>query len=457
MTREISNERQAALPSALQEALDFEIKGWLNLQDPSEDRATLAKAIMAIANHGGGRIVLGLVETETGAREADERPASLGGYSQDLVNGIVQKYCDPPFHCAVRPAVGPGGALFPVVHVPGGHRVPVRARRAGPNERIVRENAIYVRKPGPRSEAVQTGAEWDALLGRCVRIRLDDMLKELPPFVRDLVGRIEEPALRDRLDEWIASGFARWEQLVQPLPAGVGPRFPHGHYLVAYEIIGEHKQVAPARLPVILQASVVRHGGWPPFSYPTHEGIPPSPVDDAAECWLAGVSGSSAKDIDAAHADFWRVRPDGLAFLLRGYQEDSVPADPPGRGRVPPSTLFDIALPVWRIGETLLQAQKVAAHLFAGPTAIRFVAKYAGLAGRQLASLDGCHDVRAGMIARQDSIRLDAEVDSRDIDTNLPAIIHRFLAPLYSRFGFYDLPMQLVVHELDRMGLGSSG
>ena len=43
------------------ESLDIEIKGWLDLS-ASRDKATLAKAALALANHGGGLIILGLSE-----------------------------------------------------------------------------------------------------------------------------------------------------------------------------------------------------------------------------------------------------------------------------------------------------------------------------------------------------------------------------------------------------------
>ena len=451
---EISKERLADLLADPQEALDFELKNWLSLQDSNEDKATLAKAILAMANHGGGYIVLGLAETETGAVEADGRPATLDGYTQDLINGIVQHYCDPPFHCGVRPLPGATGALFPVVHVPGGHRVPVRARRAGPHGKIVQDNAIYVRKPGPSSQKVQTAAEWDALRARCLRNRRDEMANQIRDLVLGAVPQVEAPAAPDRLGEWAASGFERWKELVQALPAGVGPRFERGHYSLAYEITGDLRPIPPAKLPEILQASVVRLTGWPPFWYPTREGITPYPIDGAVECWLGGDPNRSAEDIDAAYADFWRIRPDGLAFLLRGYQEDSMLVERPGLAPIEPNTVFDITLPVWRVGETMLQARKLASNLCEGPATIRFMAKYSGLAGRQLVSLNSRGPVWDRRLARQDSIVLDTHVVSGTIDSNLPEIIHPFLAPLYALFDFFELPMQLVVDELARMRAG---
>ncbi|MFO2160719.1 hypothetical protein QOU60_03055 [Pseudomonas aeruginosa] len=158
---------------------------------------------------------------------------------------------------------------------------------------------------------------------------------------------------------------------------------------------------------------------------------------------------------DAAHSDFWRIHPDGLAFLLRGFQEDGMDAQLPGRAPIPPATVFDITLPVWRVGEALLHARSLAANLFEGPTTIRFVVNYEGLAGRSLASITNLRPVREGRVARQDTITLNSHIDAQAIDPNLPEIVHPLLSPLYALFDFFELPMQLVVEELANMRAGN--
>ncbi len=455
MSVEITRERLADLLVDPTEGLDFEVKNWLNLQSSNEDKATFAKAVLAIANYGGGFIALGLSETESGIVEADGRPATLIAYSQDLINGIVQHYCDPPFHCAVHFVPKPDGMLHPIIVVPGGHKTPVRARRAGPNGNTVTSNAIYVRKPGPRSETPQSAQDWDELLGRCLRNRRDEMFDQIRDLITGAVPQIEQPNCRDRLDGWIEANFERWRALIAPLPTGVGPRLPRGRYCFAYEITGERRPIAPARLPEALMASVVRHTGWAPFWYPTRNGIQPYSIDDGIECWLGGDTQSPPEDRDAAHSDFWRIHPDGLAFLLRGYQEDGMGTQQSGRTSTRPATVFDVVLPVWRVGETLLHARSLASKLFEGPTAIRFTAIYEGLAGRSLVSVDGNRDIREGRVARQDSIRLTTHVDAESIDSNLPEIVHPLLSPLYALFDFFELPMSMVTVELARMREGN--
>jgi hypothetical protein len=456
MAQEITRERLADLLVDPHEDLNFEVKNWLDLQGNNEDKATFAKAVLAIANHGGGFIALGLLETDLGIVEAEGRPATLDGYSHDLINGIVQNYCDPQFHCAVHIVDSPKGSVFPIVVIPGGHRVPVRARRAGPNGNIVHNNAIYIRRPGPRSETPQSAQEWDDLLSKCLRNRRDELFDHIRDLITGAVPQVEQPPEPARLDDWIRASFERWHTLTQGLPAHVGPRFSYGYYNFSYEIIGEHRQIAPSQLPDVLRASVARYTGWPPFWYPTREGIQPYPIDGAVECWLGGDSQTPIEERDASHSDFWRIHPDGLAFLLRGFQEDGIDGQRAASGPVLPGTIFDVTLPVWRVGETLLQAQRLAANLFDGPTTIRFIASYEGLSGRTLTSIDNRRHFWGGQVSRQNSITLKTHVDAHAIDTNLPEIVQPLLAPLYALFDFSELPIQLVVEELARMRGGRS-
>ena len=66
MITNISAARLAELLINPRETLEFEVKNWLDLQHSNEDKAKFAKAVLALSNHGGGFIALGLQETDGG-------------------------------------------------------------------------------------------------------------------------------------------------------------------------------------------------------------------------------------------------------------------------------------------------------------------------------------------------------------------------------------------------------
>ena len=105
-------ERLVAQP---QEALEVELKGWLDL-DSREAQADLAKALIALANSGGGFVVIGFTEQDGRVEPAPGHPAAFEMYSQDRIAGIVERYAEPTFHCEVRQVrrVVDGG-LYPVI------------------------------------------------------------------------------------------------------------------------------------------------------------------------------------------------------------------------------------------------------------------------------------------------------------------------------------------------------
>lgn len=438
------------------ETLEIELKGWLDLRDNAEDKANFAKAALALANHGGGYIIIGLDEREEGAVESLNRPESLAGYRQDILNGIIQSFADPPFHVSsrlVKATSGPfSGSLFPIVSIPGGHGVPIRAKRSGPNGQKVENNAIYIRKAGPKSEVPLTSVEWDQLLGRCISNRRDELLDQIRRVISGSVSTSTASSEVAELDAWAADCLKNWQSLVDTLPADAPARCPNGYYWVAYRINGDLKSFPPAQFLEVLKRSVVRHTGWPPFWLPNPTEIAPYQSDGAVECWL-GRKRQEREQSDPAHSDFWRISPRGFAFLLRGYLEDSLSPERHGAlGRsIVPGQVFDLTLPVWRMGEVMLHAAQLSSNLSTETVSIDFLARFEGLSDRSLMSLEGSRDIWYERIARQNSIELKTTVEPGFVRSNLPEIIHQWLSPLYDLFAFYELPKSLVSEEIEKM------
>jgi hypothetical protein len=422
------------------ETLDVEHKEWIDLVGNNDHKATLAKALIALANHGGGFLIFGLAETAQGVVAASNRPADLSGYTPDSVNAAVAAYAEPSFHCDLSVVAGPDGSLFPIASVPGGHHVPIRAKREGPNGLIVKQNSYYIRRPGPQSEIPQTGREWDALIRRCLSNAREELLDQMRGILRgDAANEPSEDEFA-AATRWLEESLARWQQVVAGTPPDSSARFPGGHFAVAYLLSGNLTALSAGQVLEALHRGKVPHTGWPEFLVPSRVEIRPYIQDGNVECWI----GRDGGDHGPAHSDFWRVSTGGKFFIIRGHQEDD---GRHGEAR----TAFDITLPTWRLGEALLHAANMAAE-FGDPAAqITILVEWTGLAGRALTHLERTHLLFDHHRAQQDVFRNGLVVQADKISEGLPELVARLIVPLYELFDFFRLPAALPAEELARM------
>jgi hypothetical protein len=190
---------------------------------------------------------------------------------------------------------------------------------------------------------------------------------------------------------------------------------------------------------------MIRHTGWPEWVIPQSNLVRPYALNGGLECFFA----KDPEDLitDPPHADFWRAMPEGRFLLIRGYQEDA-------SVKVAAGTAFDLVLPVWRVGECFLHAQAMCGRLAIPDASVIVAARYSGLAGRELISLDRRRHVRSGKRAHQNEIDLALTVEVRSIEDRLPEIVAEFLRPLYSLFDLFEAPPNLFTEELRRMREG---
>jgi len=131
-----------------------------------------------------------------------------------------------------------------------------------------------------------------------------------------------------------------------------------------------------------------------------------------------------------------------LLFLQRGFDEDE---------QVQPGTGFEVTLPIWRVGEALLYVSRLARVFAANPgISVRF--RYTGLAGRRLYAHDPARNFfLRDHVSTDNDAELQTATTAREIEDNLPEVVHPLLIPLYERFALFELPMELVRRELDRL------
>lgn len=422
------------------ERLDVELKGWLELTANNGHKGLLGKAAIALANHGGGFIVLGF---ESDGTVSVGRPATLHAYNQDAINGVINRYADPAIHCGVHLVRRIADGLpYPLIVVPGGHKVPVRSKRGSPGNEIL-ENKIYVRRPGPQSQEPQNGHEWNELLERCMASRRDEIAATVRAMLEGQTPRAAPPPdAQQQLHVWTDESLARWQQLVDPLPVDDARRMPNGHYAISLRIDGIATTM-PALQDAMRQADQTRLTGWPPWWWPTRDGIRPYVRQSTIECQIADNGSNSA------HSDFWRVSDRGELFLIRGYAEDTLRND--AQRPFPPGAVFDLTLPAWRVGECLLFAERLANALGANDSTISVYVEWAGLHGRELVSLSGRRLVADNRIAHADRHESQTTVQVADITPSLVEIVRDLTLPLYALFDFFQPPVTLFSEELGRM------
>jgi hypothetical protein len=333
------------------ENLSVEYKSWLDLSE-NPDRATLAKAAIAIANEGGGIIVLGMRENvaDGSALRSSPRPADLNRYSQDEINSAIRRYAEPEFHCELAFAAHPlAGHEHAFVIIPGGMTVPVLSKRGC--DGVIAAQRCYVRKPGPRSEEPFTAEEWRRVLQRCLQAGRENMLDAIRIIVQGHGGAAPSETTANVLADYCDIARERWQQLVEELPPDDTARMPNGRYEIGFELVGVRSAGTVIELRRRMEeAGRIRLTGWGPFVSLTRQDLAAHPVEGNIEAWLGRPGQRVFRD--PAHCDFWRAHPSGLLYLLCGYDEDS-------GERFPPGTIFDITLPIWRVGAAMLFASRL--------------------------------------------------------------------------------------------------
>jgi hypothetical protein len=441
MVDETSQRKLVQLLDYPREDVGTEIKDWLDLSLPSV-RADLVRELLALANHGGGYVLFGFSDQTTGWVPSGPCPFDLTKYSQDEINNILKKHAEPSFECGVHHLSGSAGTPHVVIEVPGGHRVPIRSK-GGPQGSRLSDHTYYIRRPGPESSPPQDGREWADLISRCLendKERLVESFRRIMSLIGpseflselgDLTqGRVE------RLLEWQDESIARPNDLDPEL----AQRYSTGWWSCAYTLASVDPVPTLPEMRKILTEVKGNETGWPPWlSLDNRPGMDAHIVGDVIECWLR----------DTPDADFWRADPSGRMFLMRRLQEDvDFQSQPTG-------SFLDLTLPVWRVGECLLHADRLATRLNATDVSAMFT--WSGLQGRELRALASpvARALMPGKVCHENVVQTSVTTTVAEMGEALPEIVQKLLSPLYARFDFFEPPVGFYAGEIHRLRTGS--
>lgn len=265
-----------------------------------------------------------------------------------------------------------------------------------------------------------------------------------------VVGLLDEPIAAGAQERFLRESVERWQELVKDLAPDSPARFPDGYYRVDYCFGGELRTPTSREFEEMLRdVSRTKYSGWSVFMFMTRDELRPREVDGAIEAWLPPSGIVERSFDDPAHCDYWRGAPSGRMFLIRGYQED-------GQETFPPGTVFDTSLPIWRLGEILLHASRLAQLLAKDDPlslTVKLRALYSGLRGRQLKSwanpLAGL--IMEGRPSRSDEVLLEAEPSVADVKDDLAAVLTPLVSQLFERFDAESVSYDFVRSEVSKL------
>ncbi|MFH1688279.1 MAG: RNA-binding domain-containing protein, partial [bacterium] len=176
-----------------------------------ESKYGIIKAVMAFANGGGGRIIIGYNEgAEIGKRregvsERDRKTWDITNVSRD-----VCRYSDPPIDVDLAPIPDQSrGVVYIVLSVPPHGTVPhicsKDAHRPEGAKAVLEEGAVYYRTAAGESKKISSSREWKDLIYRCVLNTKDDLAAKFLEILKGEQGSqsvaiAEGPDLNELMD-----------------------------------------------------------------------------------------------------------------------------------------------------------------------------------------------------------------------------------------------------------------
>ena len=139
--------------------------------------------------------------------------AVLDHWAQDAIQSIVAKYIDPTIQCRVVHQSPPAANVrYPIIIVPGAHRVLIRAKSGSPDGKLV-PHRVYTRRPGPTSEEPKTAEEWDRLFERVLQNRKAELLEAMRSIMAGVIPTSpqQKPSRRSELLDFEQAAIRRWE------------------------------------------------------------------------------------------------------------------------------------------------------------------------------------------------------------------------------------------------------
>lgn len=451
-----------ALLDNLSESYSVEVKSWF---DPKshEGKSKLVKAMLALRNNNGGRLVIGF-DDATMAPALDSRPEDMrAAFGQDMVQALAAKFSSESFEVLVQ-YVKKDDFEYPVICVPSGIKTPVAAKAeirddTEARRALVQINTVYVRTLKSNNTVSTAAAGWQDW-GRIAEICFDNREADIGRFMRrhlDEVTLARVAAVfgsattgpgnnaKTLSSEWLEKGRKAFDARLHR----DGITLPDIGFLeIAAVIDGDVKDELETNRSMknLITTANRRFTGWPFFVTLDGADVPerrPQAIDDG---WEQAVIVLAGDPWGMNGLDFWRVEPNGRLYAIRALDED-ISEDLAGTRQLA------ITLAIWRVGDALLEALAIGKAMAKEPesASLAVTIRWTGLAGRRLTNARSRRYLVVGGQSQDDAAMSYLSIPLDIPDAALIARIAGALAPLYRRFDGFEISGSVVEQEMQEL------
>ena len=421
------------------ERQDVEYKSAIPFGDDAAFGMRLVKHILGMANVGGGWIVIGYSD-DTLQVDLNHSQEIAATYDTTRLSASVDKHIhgDQRIRLTVFMETHPKTQLpHPIIQVQGFERTPFICRStkgvSDANQPILQTGKVYIRRPGAATSEIQTPAEWEDLLRRCVSQRRDEFLSEFVDLFHRMNSGDATPAgdMREALKEWMVKRRADLTTK-ESLPGG-GGYVESGQVLIrprdsGWTIQELRRAAVSAKLP---------YTEWFDSSQlvPAESGIesrtePKAPVG----------------------TDYWHLAQDGAYFSSAFFREDyEAPFFSSSLGHPTKSLWFDLA--IFRIARALLHGARLFEELRIAPNESFLVAiKHRGLYRRTIYTsvVDYPYFIDFRGTSNVDAHEWQGEVTIDLIRGQLVQLVHDIANSLFVKFEFAEVSKSLVEQTISK-------
>ena len=257
-------------------------------------------------------------------------------------------------------------------------------------------------------------------------------------------SRTSRPDQLALLSSYCDRSRERWTSVISNEPADSPSRFPNGYCEMGFDLVGSEPVTNFRKLYAqLMGANMPRFSSWSPFMNRNRFDQPLSPYVDSLENWLGKQIGDSHLQEPLLH-EFWRASLGGSLYTIRGYFSDGRWSQ---QRTIDPGKLLALNEPIQRLADGISFTKRFT-HIIDDQAVqeIGIVYRFTGLMGRSLVAMDinGFPQIGEYSPCIDEMYPLAKQVTLKDVDDDLPGVVHGLLTGLYELFGLYELSLENV-------------